>query len=97
MRTRVFKSGNSQAVRIPAELALPPEVKEVEIEAVPGGFIVRQPVERKMKLSDIFAAMGPEWFPDGKRPDPGEEPERNWGQPPQAGAQDERSSDVPPS
>lgn len=94
MRTRVFKSGNSQAVRIPAELALPPEVKEVEIEAVPGGFIVRQPVESKMKLSEIFAAMGPDWFPDGKRPDPGEEPERHWGRPSQTGAQDEHSSDV---
>lgn len=78
MRTRVFKSGNSQAVRIPKELQLPAGLKEVEIEAVPGGFLIRRPVEPTMTLSELFQAMGPNWFPDGQRPDPGEEPERNW-------------------
>ncbi|MDP1653978.1 MAG: hypothetical protein Q8L56_14760 [Rhodocyclaceae bacterium] len=79
MRTRVFRSGNSQAVRIPCELQLPPDVKEVEIEAQPWGFVIRRPAESGMKLSEIFAAMGPNWFPDGKRPDPGEEADRDWG------------------
>jgi virulence-associated protein VagC len=32
MLTRVFKSGNSMAVRIPKELAFPAEVQDVEIE-----------------------------------------------------------------
>lgn len=77
MRTRVFKSGNSQAVRIPKELQLPPGLKEVEIEAVPGGFFIRQPAEPTMKLSEIFRAFGPGFMPEG-RPDPGEEVERDW-------------------
>ena len=81
MRTaKVFKSGNSQAVRIPRELQLPAGEQEVEIEAVPGGLLIRLSERRKLaRLSEIFAAMGPDWFPDGQRPDPGEELERNWG------------------
>jgi antitoxin VapB len=31
MKTRIFKSGNSQAVRIPAEIAFPDDNAEVEI------------------------------------------------------------------
>ncbi len=77
MRTRVFKSGNSQAVRIPKELQLPPEVTDVEIEARPWGFVIRRPSEKGMKLSEIFAAFGPNFMPEG-RPDPGEDVERDW-------------------
>ncbi|MDO9226820.1 MAG: AbrB/MazE/SpoVT family DNA-binding domain-containing protein [Pseudomonadota bacterium] len=78
MRTRVFKSGNSQAVRIPKEMQLPSEVKEVEIEVVPEGVLIRLEPRRLTGLAAKFAALGgPDMFPDG-RPDPGEEPERNW-------------------
>jgi len=79
MRTRVFKSGNSQAVRIPKEMQLPPEVKEVEIEVVPEGVLIRLGERKPLRrLSELFAAMGPDWFPGGQRPDPGEEVERDW-------------------
>lgn len=81
MRTRVFRSGNSQAVRIPVELQLPPGVKEVEIEAMPGGDLLIRPALRRLTgLADSFSAMGAlGWLPDGQRPDAGEELERDWG------------------
>ena len=81
MRTRVFRSGNSQAVRIPVELQLPAEVSEVEIEAMPGGeLLIRPAVRRLTGLAENFSAMGAlGWFPNGQRPDPGEEFERDWG------------------
>lgn len=78
MRTRVFKSGNSQAVRIPKELQLPPGVAEVEIEAVPGGMFIRLERRKLAGLSAKFAAMGgADLFPDG-RPDQGDEETRAW-------------------
>lgn len=43
--TRVFKSGNSQAVRIPSRYRL--DTDEVTIERVPEGLLLR-PVERSM-------------------------------------------------
>ncbi len=59
MRTRVFKSGNSQAVRIPVELQLPPGVKEVEIEATPGGdLVLRRGLRRLSGRARRWSAMG---------------------------------------
>lgn len=77
MRTRVFKSGNSQAVRIPKELQFPAEVKEVDIEARPWGFVIRRPGRQLTGLAAKFAAFGPDFMADG-RPDPGEDAERDW-------------------
>lgn len=78
MRTRVFKSGNSQAVRIPKELQLPPDLKEVEIEAVPGGVLIRLENRKLTGLAAKFSALGALGvFADG-RPDPGDEGERAW-------------------
>lgn len=45
VRTRVFRSGNSQAVRIPKELSFDPAVNEVEIGRHAGGLLIR-PVRR---------------------------------------------------
>ena len=58
--TRVFKSGNSQAVRIPARYRL--DTDEVTIERVPEGLLLR-PVEESMshvvrRLRDFQAAHG---------------------------------------
>jgi len=79
MRTRVFRSGNSQAVRIPAELQLPPDVKEVEIETVPGGLRVSFAQRRLTGLAGKFAALGALGvFPDGRPPQDAED-ERDWG------------------
>ncbi len=61
MRTRVFKSGNSLAVRIPKELAIVEAAQEVEIEQV-GNTLVVRPVEQETlhDLLDILAS-----FPEG--------------------------------
>lgn len=58
--TRVFKSGNSQAVRIPSRYRL--DTDEVTIERVPEGLLLR-PVEESMshvvrRLRDFQAAHG---------------------------------------
>ena len=48
MRTRVFKSGNSQAVRIPAEIAFPDMNAELEITRV-GDVITIRPSGNSLK------------------------------------------------
>lgn len=53
-RTRVFKSGNSQAVRIPAELAYADTDIELEITRM-GEVITIVPARRN--LSDAIAAL----------------------------------------
>jgi len=82
MLTKMFKSGNSFAVRIPKELAFAGETQDVEIERKGDSLLIR-PVETK-SLSDIgevlamfsadFMAAGREfheqkerrWEPTGK-------------------------------
>ncbi|WP_083322933.1 antitoxin [Corynebacterium sp. HMSC036E10] len=69
--SRVFKSGNSQAVRIPAGYRL--DADEVTIEQVPGGLLLK-PVEASMsevvrRLREFQAAEGIE---DGILEDPDE-------------------------
>lgn len=54
MRTKVFKSGNSQAVRIPAEMAFEPGT-EVEI-ARNGDMITIRPARRR-NLKDVLAYL----------------------------------------
>ena len=53
-RTRVFKSGNSQAVRIPAELAYSDTNVELEITRL-GDVITIMPAGRNLK--DAVAAL----------------------------------------
>ncbi|MGV6852985.1 MAG: antitoxin [bacterium] len=65
--TKVFKSGNSQAVRIPAELQL--NVKEVEIFSRGDELIIRPKRDNLSDVMDIFAAF-PDDFMEGKRDDP---------------------------
>lgn len=69
--SRVFKSGNSQAVRIPAGYRL--DADEVTIEQVPGGLLLK-PVGASMsevvrRLREFQAAEGIE---DGILEDPDE-------------------------
>jgi antitoxin VapB len=54
MRTRVFKSGNSQAVRIPAELAYPDVEVDLEISRL-GDVITIFPAQNTM--SDVVATL----------------------------------------
>jgi antitoxin VapB len=53
--TRVFKNGNSQAVRIPAELAYQRTDLDVEIERV-GDEIRIRPARRR--LDDVLSSFG---------------------------------------
>ncbi len=48
MKTRVFKSGNSQAVRIPAEIAFPDMNAELEITRM-GDIITIRPADSTLK------------------------------------------------
>ena len=77
MLTRVFKSGNSLAVRIPSELAFLHPSKEVEIERV-GNTLVLRPVEAETlaDLGVILASFSPEFMACGREFH--EESDRAW-------------------
>lgn len=75
MLTRIFKSGNSLAVRIPKELAFGPDVQEVEIERVGATLVVRPPeAQRLAGLGDLLASFSPAFMSEGRE----EHPERDW-------------------
>lgn len=78
MRTRIFKSGNSLAVRIPKELAIAGVSEEVEIERV-GNTLVLRPAQRKglAGVGEIFAMFSPDFMSEGREFH--EELERDWG------------------
>ena len=68
MRTRVFRSGNSQAVRIPAELAFGDDVEAVEIERR-GNTLTLRPVGGTLDdLMDVFASFTPDFMATGREP-----------------------------
>lgn len=59
IKTKIFKSGNSVAVRLPAELGLE-EGLSVTVERDGTGVKIRpviDPVEEKRKLSELVAAL----------------------------------------
>ena len=78
MLTRVFKSGNSLAVRIPKELAIVEATQEVEIERV-GNTLVVSPVVRET-LGDLMQILAsfPKSFMAEER-EFHEQKERDWG------------------
>ncbi len=77
MRTRVFQSGHSQAVRIPKELAFAGNVQEVLIERVGTALVIRPTEEPSLAdVMDICAMFTPDFMPDGR--DPSSEMDRNW-------------------
>ena len=77
MLTRVFKSGNSLAVRIPKELAIVDAAQDVEIERV-GNTLVVRPVEQRTLagLGEILAMFSPDFMAAGREFH--EEHERDW-------------------
>lgn len=77
MLTRIFKSGNSLAVRIPKELAIGEASQEVEIERV-GNTLVVRPVERETlaDIGEIFAMFSPSFMAEGREFH--EQRERDW-------------------
>lgn len=56
MKTRAFKSGNSQAVRIPAEIAYADTDRELEITRV-GDVITIRPAEAQRSMRETFALL----------------------------------------
>lgn len=64
--TKIFKNGNSQAVRIPAELAYDRNDLDVEIERI-GDQIVIRPARRRMdKVMMKFAQFSPDFMAEGR-------------------------------
>lgn len=77
MRTRIFKSGNSLAVRIPKELAFDSDIQEVDIERKGNTLLIR-PVENKTLagIGDIFKMFSPDFMAEGREFH--EQQERDW-------------------
>ena len=74
MLTKVFRNGNSQAVRIPAELAFDRADVEVEIERVGDELRIR-PTRRPLTgVLKKFGKFGPDFMSEGRGDH--EQPER---------------------
>ena len=77
MLTRVFKSGNSLAVRIPKELAFVDCAQDVEVERVGNTLVLRPVVQETIgDLTEIFAAFPKSFMAEGREFH--EEHERDW-------------------
>ena len=77
MLTRVFKSGNSLAVRIPKELAIVEASQDVEIEKIGDTLVLRPVVKRKLTgLAEAFAAFPSGFMAEGREFH--EQKERDW-------------------
>jgi antitoxin VapB len=73
---KVFKSGNSQAIRLPKEFRL--NVAQVELVRQGEDILIRQP--KKLTLMDGYnalAGIADDFFKDG-REDPPPEPIEGW-------------------
>jgi antitoxin VapB len=70
MRTRVFQSGNSQAVRIPKELQFDRLDIDYEIERQGNKLIIRPVSPPLVDVLDLFAAFSEDFMVAG-RPDQG--------------------------
>jgi len=69
--TRVFQSGNSQAVRIPRELQL--DVSEVEIFRRGDELVLRKKREDLSDVLDILATMPDDFMEEGRSDPPPQE------------------------
>jgi antitoxin VapB len=81
MLTRIFKSGNSLAVRIPKELAIVSASQDVEIEKV-GNTLVLRPVQQRQlaELGKVLAKFSPDFMAQGREQH--NQQERAWQKPP---------------
>lgn len=78
MLTRVFKSGNSLAVRIPKKFAIVEADQDVEIEKIGDTLVLRPVFKRKLTgLAEAFAAFSPGFMAEGREFH--EQKARNWG------------------
>jgi antitoxin VapB len=63
--TKVFKSGNSQAVRIPREFRL--DTKEVEIFRRGEELVVRKRAKNLAHVFDLLASLPPDFMKRGRK------------------------------
>lgn len=80
MLTRIFKSGNSLAVRIPKELAFANGIQDVEIDRV-GNTLVVRPAHRKTLagLREALAGFPAGFMAEGREHH--EQAARDWAEP----------------
>jgi antitoxin VapB len=64
--TRIFKNGNSQAVRIPAELAYDRTDMEMQIERVGDELRIRPARQSLARVMQRFAQFSPEYMAQGR-------------------------------
>ena len=77
MLTRVFKSGNSLAVRIPKELGFVDSAQDLEVERVGNTLVLRRVEQDTLAdIGEIFAMFSPSFMADGREFH--EEQERDW-------------------
>ena len=65
-QTRLFRNGNSQAVRIPAELAFSCWDLELEIEREGDELRIRPAARRLGDILGKFAAFSPDFYAEGR-------------------------------
>ena len=77
MHTKIFKSGNSLAIRIPRELAFDPSVQDVEIERRGDSLLIRPASAKTLAgIGQVFAMFSEDFMADGR--EFLEEGERDW-------------------
>jgi antitoxin VapB len=77
MLTRVFKSGNSLAVRIPKELAFVAGAQDIDIERVGNTLVLRPVVQATIgDLTPILSLFSPDFMAKGREFH--EQGERDW-------------------
>ena len=71
IKTRIFQSGNSLAVRIPKKLGFAQVAQEVEIERVGDSMVVRHVQSESLReLTQVFALFTPDFMAGGREPAP---------------------------
>jgi antitoxin VapB len=65
MRTKVFRSGNSQAVRIPREFHL--DTSEIEILRNGDDLILRKPSSNLTRAFELLTGLSSDFFEGGRR------------------------------
>lgn len=64
--TRIFKSGNSQAVRIPSEIAYSRNDIELEIERIGDEIRIRPAAKKLSGVMAKFAKFSSDFMPEGR-------------------------------
>lgn len=72
-RARVFRSGNSQAVRLPKEYRL--QGTEVEVFRRGDEIVLREKAEGLVRAFEILAALPDDFLPEGRDDTPPQERE----------------------